>query len=832
MKLSSYIFITIFLLLIVSVTSAEVPKTINSQDKLTDGVGAVTRPASQRMSVSPSAKINWDELVRLSQALSEQSEPTKTIVPYMTVPKPEPLNDIKTEPQAKIGPGPNVEWGVAAIPPVGVNFQALPDNINKIPPDTHGAIGKNHAMTMLNTEVRIQDKLGNIISTITLPAFWSPAGTYGTYDPRIIYDQSTDRWLATCDARGQSAASAVLFAISDTDDPTGNWTFYKIDADPTDVNWADFPDIGFNNTWIAITNNMFTVSSDSWSGNAMWVIDKSTALAGSALGLTFFPVGSDTFGGYYGLTLRVCHTFGSESKLYIVDHGWYTGTTRHLRISEITGTASAPVWSATPGSSTSGSGWFNAANDFESQIDASQAGTSSLINTGSYRFLNAVFRNGHIWTCHSGGLPIGAVDRTAVFWYELDPSAMPNPIVQSGVLDGGANVHHFYPSITANANGDAFIGFSRSDPTIFAEAVYTGRLSADPLGTMDVIRVLKAGEDSYIKDFGYARIRWGDYSATMIDPSNDLCAWTIQEYAAMDVGPTESDDKWGTWWGQICVGFDDIDNDGIADDEDICPNDFNPAQMDTDGDLLGDSCDNCITVVNPNQEDTDGDLIGDGCDQCEGYDDALDADGDTVPDGCDECEGYDDAVDTDGDTVPDGCDQCEGYDDAVDTDGDTVPDGCDECEGHDDTIDTDDDTVPDGCDICDGFDDNVDTDDDGVPNGCDKCEGYDDANDYDSDTVPDSCDNCPEVVNPNQEDENENGLGDVCDYRCGDANGDNEANVGDAVFIINHTFKGGPAPDPFEACDSNCDVECNVGDAVYMINHVFKGGPAPCAGCE
>ncbi|MFH1700627.1 MAG: hypothetical protein ABIE07_08580 [Candidatus Zixiibacteriota bacterium] len=75
-------------------------------------------------------------------------------------------------------------------------------------------------------------------------------------------------------------------------------------------------------------------------------------------------------------------------------------------------------------------------------------------------------------------------------------------------------------------------------------------------------------------------------------------------------------------------------------------------------------------------------------------------------------------------------------------------------------------------------------------------------------------------------------LGDGCQYICGDANSDTRNNVGDAVFIINHVFKGGPAPDPIEACDSNCDSQCNVGDAVYIINHIFKGGPAPCAGCE
>ncbi len=68
-------------------------------------------------------------------------------------------------------------------------------------------------------------------------------------------------------------------------------------------------------------------------------------------------------------------------------------------------------------------------------------------------------------------------------------------------------------------------------------------------------------------------------------------------------------------------------------------------------------------------------------------------------------------------------------------------------------------------------------------------------------------------------------------YICGDANGDGYVNAGDAVFLINHIFKGGPLPDPLMAGDANCDGIVNIGDAVYLNNHVFKGGPAPCA-CE
>jgi len=65
--------------------------------------------------------------------------------------------------------------------------------------------------------------------------------------------------------------------------------------------------------------------------------------------------------------------------------------------------------------------------------------------------------------------------------------------------------------------------------------------------------------------------------------------------------------------------------------------------------------------------------------------------------------------------------------------------------------------------------------------------------------------------------------------RPGDANGDGQVNVGDAVYVIGYVFKGGPAPTPYAKCsgDANGDCQCNVGDAVYIIGYVFKGGPPP-----
>ena len=90
------------------------------------------------------------------------------------------------------------------------------------------------------------------------------------------------------------------------------------------------------------------------------------------------------------------------------------------------------------------------------------------------------------------------------------------------------------------------------------------------------------------------------------------------------------------------AGSSDTDSDGIADDEDNCPDDANPDQIDTDGDSDGDACDadddddtvadaadNCPLDPNPNQADADGDGFGNICDS--------DDDNDGVVDGADLC---------------------------------------------------------------------------------------------------------------------------------------------------------------------------------------------------
>jgi hypothetical protein len=105
--------------------------------------------------------------------------------------------------------------------------------------------------------------------------------------------------------------------------------------------------------------------------------------------------------------------------------------------------------------------------------------------------------------------------------------------------------------------------------------------------------------------------------------------------------------------------------------------------------------------------------------------------------------------------------------------------------------------------------------------------GYDE----DGDGILAGCDNCAKEYNPAQTDANDDGVGDACQWMCGDADGNDIVNISDAVYLITYIFGGGPAPDPLLSGDCDCNQIVNISDAVYLITYIFGGGPAPCAAC-
>src|SRR5262249_27969524 len=146
--------------------------------------------------------------------------------------------------------------------------------------------------------------------------------------------------------------------------------------------------------------------------------------------------------------------------------------------------------------------------------------------------------------------PANLPTHTAVQWWQL---ATNGTSIQFGrIEDPAGQVFFGYPSVGVNRNNDAVLGYSRFSATQFPSANYSLRSCSDPPNTFRADTVLKDGEGPYTKVILFGENRWGDYSATMTDPVNDLDFWTIQMYAAT---PTNQFGfpigRWATWWGKI-----------------------------------------------------------------------------------------------------------------------------------------------------------------------------------------------------------------------------------------------------------------------------------------
>jgi hypothetical protein len=237
--------------------------------------------------------------------------------------------------------------------------------------------------------------------------------------------------------------------------------------------------------------------------------------------------------------------------------------------------------------------------------------------------------------------------------------------------------------------------------------------------------------------------------------------------------------------GDVCD--DDADDDGILDDWD--GDGIRHENFCTGGSTT--SCDdNCWLVSNVGQNDSESDGVGNACDNCPEYNPYNCDDGDPLT--------PDVQCDNDNDDTGDVCDDDDDNDGILDDgDGDGTINGNTCVDGA--TIDCDD-----NCQ----FDYNARQDDedaDGVGDLCDNCSSNPNSGqeDSDGDTLGNACDNCPDDSNLDQLDSESDGTGDVCD-----SDDDNDLILDDGD--LDGTIENNKCADLVTVnCDDNCRTVFN-----------------------
>jgi hypothetical protein len=498
-------------------------------------VCALAAVAQSRRVADRAVKVNLDAIAR-AEAINRNRSTPRLI--HKPVPAEGRLATRSIAPAVLPAEAPQTEQAYT----VYTGFPALLDTYRTSVPDTVGAVGPNHVVTMLNAQVLIQSRNGEIRAgyPIDLNRFWSALGDFtDTFDPRILYDPEKDRWLASSGLKAGTDKSGLLVGVSATGDPAGDWNIFLIDFAATGE-WADYPVLGFNATWVVLCANVFRLPPKaSYDRTDIYVFRKS-GLYEQAGG--DYLVFSDTEGQFSPVR---DYDNRHPDMFYLVQTVLKDGGT--IRISELTGPPGSEHFAAGVAEIPAGQTWAPAAPfafDF-----APQFASWAKIDTGDSRLQNCIERRGSIWCTHTVFVPADKPTRAAVQWFEVDPDA--RRLLQLGRIDDPTGAAFYaFPSIAVNRDNDAVVGFTRFTKTGYPDAAFALRTVNDPPNAVGSLTVFKRGEAAFV-GLGYSggSNRWGDYSATVVDPVDDLAFWTIQEYAST---PTRGYlGRWGTWWARI-----------------------------------------------------------------------------------------------------------------------------------------------------------------------------------------------------------------------------------------------------------------------------------------
>jgi len=419
-------------------------------------------------------------------------------------------------------------------PEVRASFAGIPDT-GAFPPSPSIAVGPDHVLQAVNSSMLMTSKSGGVLASNPFSTFpfasFDLSGSKAPFDPKVVYDHFASRFvMMVVNKDTASGVSNYLFAVSLSSDPMSSlgWCPYALRADVNGTsssgNWADNAQLGFDDTNFYITSNQYGFASGTFAYAKLRVMAKSqfyasTTSCSAPAWVDFW--GTDFTDAPFGLV--PARTFGTPGVEYIVNSS-SASSGASLNVRTVSGTwpngsNTLPVLSAATSV---------AVDAYSAPVDAPSSGSTTPVDTGDARLLNAVYRNGALYTAHTVGAPcFGATSSSCARFYRVAVGGTPSVSIQESV--GSPGLFSFYPAVEPDPSGNVFLVFSRTGPGQFVESRYAVRLTTD--SAAQASGQLQAGVAAYTRLDTTGSNRWGAYGGAAVDPA-DGTVWVTHANAA------------------------------------------------------------------------------------------------------------------------------------------------------------------------------------------------------------------------------------------------------------------------------------------------------------
>jgi hypothetical protein len=384
-------------------------------------------------------------------------------------------------------------------------------------PDVNGGVGPDHVVMFIKGAYRVWDKrTGQLQRSINDVQFWNTAfannglsyqttQTAGPSDPRILFDRMTNRWYAIGIDRTGTDNGVLNVAVTAGADPSvpGAWRAFTT---PTgSPGWQDFPTLGLDERGLHISSSVFA-------GGGGYLYTELSHIPFDNLH-TANPNDNGTIRTDIGFQQTTNPAVQMRPRTIEESLPYLSTTTTQVRFGLIgadPGTPtplslSLPTVTVTQGG-------------FAPQPPPAQ---NTPVNALDSRiFSSVVLQDEEVWGVGHFG--------SAIKWWRLD--AATGATIQQGTI-GLSGLKLFFPSIAVDDAGQIVIGMNGSGSTTFISSYAVAGRIENGIATFGDVMQLAAGQTTYAMFDNSGRNRWGDYSTTVIDPTDPNVFWTFQEVA-------------------------------------------------------------------------------------------------------------------------------------------------------------------------------------------------------------------------------------------------------------------------------------------------------------